>query len=273
METRVEPGIGVPVRAAWVRLVWKLAWEYLVGDQPNVSRMAASWAPVLPSQRGEAQDGDLEVGEHVADGRVGRITHARHRASGPLHGSRGDEVTATALSASSVTIAGMDDMTPGGPYGNVDWRPGLDMDPDPAAYPPSPVPSDARLWPGELPFTAFGQWGEGRMDNRVFEQDVYWVDIHGRPHLVADESDMTPDYINNVIAFLVDGADYFHCCAMLRNAVQAYGDAVLFGEVPGELLAAELGAPLPTQMTALEWLESTPLMRALRRRKAQLANI
>lgn len=26
-----------------------------------------------------------------------------------------------------------------------------------AGYPPSPVPSDQRLWPGELPFTAFGQ--------------------------------------------------------------------------------------------------------------------
>jgi len=42
---------------------------------------------------------------------------------------------------------------------------------------PSPVPDDTNLWEGEKPFTAFGQWGSGRMDKRVFSQDVWWVDV------------------------------------------------------------------------------------------------
>lgn len=69
---------------------------------------------------------------------------------------------------------------------------------------PSPVPSDARLWPFELPFTAFGHLGEGMLDLRVFDQDVYWVDRVGTPHLV---SEMSRDYIENVVTFLV------HCAS------------------------------------------------------------
>lgn len=177
------------------------------------------------------------------------------------------------LSAPSGTIPGMNDADPDiGSDRGADWYPGMEMDPDPAAYPRSPVPSDARLWPGELPFTAFGQWGEARMDLRVVEQEIFWVDTHGRPHRLADESDMTPDYLSNVIAFLIDGADYFYSRALLSSAITAYGEVLLFGEVPGELLAEELGAPLLTELTPLEWLESTPLMRALRRRRTQPPN-
>jgi hypothetical protein len=49
------------------------------------------------------------------------------------------------------------------------------------SFPPSPVPSDERLWPGELPFTAFGQVGADHLDLHVFDQDVYWVDRIGAP--------------------------------------------------------------------------------------------
>ena len=69
------------------------------------------------------------------------------------------------------------------------------------SYAPSPVPSDARLWPLELPFTAFGHLGEDMLDLRVFDQEVYWVDRIGTPHLVLQ---MSRDYIENVITFLVD---------------------------------------------------------------------
>jgi hypothetical protein len=48
--------------------------------------------------------------------------------------------------------------------------------PSSSPFPSSPVPSDARLWPTGLPFTAFGQFGDDRLDLRVFDQDVYWVD-------------------------------------------------------------------------------------------------
>lgn len=68
-----------------------------------------------------------------------------------------------------------------------------------ATYPPSPVPSDARLWPFERPFTAFGQFGEGSLDLRVFDQEVQWVDIRGIPHLLQE---MSREYVANVIDFL-----------------------------------------------------------------------
>ncbi len=39
---------------------------------------------------------------------------------------------------------------------------------------------DDRLWPGERPFTEFGQWGYGSLDLRVFDQDTVWCNIAGR---------------------------------------------------------------------------------------------
>ena len=74
---------------------------------------------------------------------------------------------------------------------------GMTDENDAEAYPRSPVPSDRRLWPGELPFTAFGQFGENMLDLRVFGQEVGWVDRRGRPHLIAQISD---EYIANVIS-------------------------------------------------------------------------
>lgn len=127
-------------------------------------------------------------------------------------------------------------------------------------YPPSPVPSDAFLWPGEKPFTAFGQFGHGSMDNRVFDQDIYWVNVHGEAFVL---SAMSGTYRRNVIAFLIRDAAYFHANAALRSMVTAYTDALL-GRVSGELLADELGVVRTIDLNPLEWLESTPLMRRLR---------
>lgn len=125
---------------------------------------------------------------------------------------------------------------------------------------PSPVPSDVDLWPGELPFTAFGQFGEGNMDNRVFEQDVYWVNVKGEPFLLEEMSD---EYRWNVIVFLHRHVTYYHVNAAVRGAVTALGD-VLRGKVNGDLLSQHFGAPAVTDLSPIEWLESTPLMRRLR---------
>jgi hypothetical protein len=69
---------------------------------------------------------------------------------------------------------------------------------------PSPVPGDDDLWAVEKPFTCFGQWGRGWMDLRVFDQDVWWVDVEGRPHRL---SEMTVEYRRNVLRFLLDSAE------------------------------------------------------------------
>ena len=69
---------------------------------------------------------------------------------------------------------------------------------------PSPVPGDDDLWDIEKPFTYFGQWDRGWMDLRVFDQDVWWVDVEGRPHRL---SEMTVEYRRNVLRFLLDSAE------------------------------------------------------------------
>jgi hypothetical protein len=131
-------------------------------------------------------------------------------------------------------------------------------------YEPSPVPADRDLWPGELPFTAWGQHEYGSLDLRVFDQDVWWVDIAQRPHRIGE---MSAEYIRNVIEFLVADAKYFYYQTMRRELAAVAGDLVL-GRVSAELVAMAVGGPSLTDFTPEEWLESTTLMRALRRRAA-----
>ncbi|MGB3763757.1 MAG: hypothetical protein WA966_11080 [Ornithinimicrobium sp.] len=135
-------------------------------------------------------------------------------------------------------------------------------DPD-AVFPPSPVPSDADLWPGELPFTAWGQRAHGALDLRVFDQATWWVDITQQPHLLED---MSQAYVANVIDFLLTDAEFFHSETLRREWIQTCGD-LLLGRPPADLVASAAGAPCTSDLTALGWLEATPLMRALRHRR------
>lgn len=131
-----------------------------------------------------------------------------------------------------------------------------------ALYPPSPVPGDSELWPGELPFTAFGQFGHGRLDLRVFDQARYWVDRYGNPHEI---SEMSLEYVENVIIMLSGRSAEFYSVSMLRSALQMLGDISL-GRPNGDLLACEVGGGELGELAPDVWLEATPLMRALRRR-------
>jgi hypothetical protein len=52
-----------------------------------------------------------------------------------------------------------------------------------------------------------------------------------------------------------------------RWFIQTMGDQLLFGEPGGgDVLAVDAGGPTWGELSAEEWLEATPLMRALRRR-------
>jgi hypothetical protein len=126
-------------------------------------------------------------------------------------------------------------------------------------FPPSPVPADEDLWPGELPFTAFGQFGPDALDLRVFDQDVYWVDHNGDPHRIDE---MGEGYIANVVAMLTERAGEFHNSSVLRETLQTAGDA-LQGRVNGSVIAAGLGIGSVADTDATTWLQSTPLMRRL----------
>jgi hypothetical protein len=125
----------------------------------------------------------------------------------------------------------------------------------------SPVPADDNLPEGLEPFTNFGQFGYGKMDNRVFEQDVYWVDIKGEPHMIEE---MSSDYRINVIMFLRDNNDYFFHATFLRKATEVVCSA-LEGETHSELFPWLVGGDTIFDLTPKEWLESTPLMRKLLR--------
>jgi hypothetical protein len=127
------------------------------------------------------------------------------------------------------------------------------------SYLPSPVPSDRDLWPGELPFTAFGQFGPGQLDLRVFDQDTWWVDRTGAAHLLDEMSD---DYLRNVIGFLYERVAEYHAATCCRIACQAAGD-VLLGRVNGDLLTLQLGGSTVVDVEPRTWLESTPLLRRL----------
>jgi hypothetical protein len=131
-------------------------------------------------------------------------------------------------------------------------------------YPPSPVPSDDELWPGELPFTAFGQWGADKLDLRVFDQDRYWVDRHGVAHEIID---MEQDYVQNVVTMLESRVEEFHAATVQRWIAQSVGDALL-GKLNGEIIALGLGVGSVAGVEPATWLESTPLVRALRVRLA-----
>ena len=125
---------------------------------------------------------------------------------------------------------------------------------------PSPVPGDAWLWPGELPFTAFGQWGADRMDLRVFEQDVWWVDRLGCAHRIEE---MTEQYRTNVVQFLCDHVRSLHAAVCREQLVSLAGEIVL--GLPGaERAAVAAGVPLLRTLSPEAWLEGTPLMRRLR---------
>jgi len=130
-------------------------------------------------------------------------------------------------------------------------------------FPPSPVPGDDDLWPGETPFTNFGQFGIDMLDLRVFDQDVYWVDRFGRPHLIAE---MTDDYIANVIAHLEEHVVSFYYGSLQRSLGQMVGDAIL-GRLNADVVASAAGAPGMEELTPTQWLEGTPLMRRLRSRR------
>lgn len=130
----------------------------------------------------------------------------------------------------------------------------------------SPVPSDEFLYEGEKPFTAFGQWGEGHLDLRVFEQDVYWVNIQGVAFKIEE---MSVDYIDNVIAHIREHSDMFHLRMIEKMTLEIIQDA-LDGKENAEVIAFEMGNSIAHQ-TATEWAESNVLMRKLLKTKAETA--
>lgn len=123
--------------------------------------------------------------------------------------------------------------------------------------PVSPVPSDENLYPGELPFTAFGQWGEGQLDLRVFDQDIYWVNVTGEPFLLTE---MTKDYLQNVLAFLFNSVESFYLGIVIKKSIETIYDAYHKDNLeqlddPSKLTVCD--------QNPVEWLAATVLVKKI----------
>lgn len=104
---------------------------------------------------------------------------------------------------------------------------------------PSAVPSDGDPWPGDTPFTTWGQHGMGQLDLRVLDQGDWWVDHDEQPHRLVEMSD---DYLLNVEPLLIEHRDYFYRSPRLRWRIQGGR-----GPLPGAPLERDhrtnLGSP------------------------------
>jgi hypothetical protein len=95
----------------------------------------------------------------------------------------------------------------------------------------------------------------------VFRQHQIWVDIHGTEHEIES---MPLDYIGNVINFCRIRAERIRTIAYVDWLARAV-ELALNGAAVEE--ARETLEPEPDLLaTAEEWLASTPLMLALKRR-------
>jgi len=126
---------------------------------------------------------------------------------------------------------------------------------------PSPVPADRFLLPGEFPFTSFGQLGAGNLDKRVFEQDQWWVDVNGVPHVLTE---MTTEYLRNVLNFLFRDIESFYLGALLRYAVHVSMTSLDIPEIdPAEFSDFVYSLSNISEQNPAEWLNSTPLVQKI----------
>lgn len=91
----------------------------------------------------------------------------------------------------------------------------------------------------------------GEIRPETFRQDEHWIDAAGRKHQLDD---MPKDYLANVLSYSIDRAEYLYALDKGQEPVLGFGvDDAGFGYF------AE----------AYDWLEATPLIRAIKLRLAQ----
>jgi len=113
------------------------------------------------------------------------------------------------------------------------------------------------------PFTAYGQWGKGLLDVRVFEQDKFWIDYSGMPHRLEE---MPSDYLLNVLLFLNAANLRTKLWLQCENlaACNRLRDLVLGGNTCETCARQALALGPIFWMGPSRWMESSPLVRRLR---------
>jgi len=101
----------------------------------------------------------------------------------------------------------------------------------------------------------------GSIDRRILDQDKVWVDRFGVVHQLAT---MQVSYRRNVVAYL-----YLTCTDLWVGAAL---DEVLDHGIDYHQVTASLGVPPIAEVDRHAWLESTVLVRALRRATPDLAS-
>jgi hypothetical protein len=97
----------------------------------------------------------------------------------------------------------------------------------------------------------------------VFTQDQVWLDSRGREH---DIDQMTREYVGNVIAFCERQAERIRLIVD-ADEIDSVLRSVLLCPSTAARWRQQLERVLQRQaIPALEWLGSTPLLKALRRR-------
>src|SRR6478672_2156864 len=94
----------------------------------------------------------------------------------------------------------------------------------------------------------------GTLDARILDQDQVWVDRFGQVHQLRDMCDA---YRANVLAHLYIARSDKWCWAALNELLTSR--ASMF------VLTRATGVPMNAELSATQWLESTPLARGLRR--------
>jgi len=94
----------------------------------------------------------------------------------------------------------------------------------------------------------------GTLDARILDQDQVWVDRFGQVHQLRDMCDA---YRANVLAHLYIARSDKWCWAALNELLTSR--ASMF------VLTRATGVPMIAELSATQWLESTPLARGLRR--------
>jgi hypothetical protein len=110
------------------------------------------------------------------------------------------------------------------------------------------------------PFMNFGQFGQGRIDLRVFFQSEYWVDGNGVGHCLTT---MSHEYRCNVIRVLLIRAENLHI-KILYLIVRMLREATIARDTDTFETLLRTAVPLMHLKDPYELMENTLLMKRLR---------
>lgn len=122
------------------------------------------------------------------------------------------------------------------------------------------IPRNTNANHDDLPFWARSVT-PGCLDRHVLDQSVFWVDGAARAHRLEE---MSSAYLFNVLGMLQGDARRLHFEAIL-DAYLDLLEATLTKTPSGERLTFDLIGRSVGDLEPLEWLETTALVRSIRR--------